>query len=51
MIYIITGASHTEKTAIKNKQNLIVEDRYIPFDWRKDFEAEYISEIKFICFA
>ncbi len=39
------------KTAIENKQNLIVEGCYIPFDWRKDFEAEYISEIKFICLA
>ena len=39
------------KTAIENKQNLIVEGCYIPFDWRKDFDAEYISEIKFICLA
>ncbi|MBO7583775.1 MAG: AAA family ATPase [Treponema sp.] len=39
------------KTAIENKQNLIVEGCYIPFDWRKDFEEEYISEIKFICLA
>ena len=31
------------KTAIENKQNLIVEGCYIPFEWRKDFEAEYIS--------
>ena len=29
------------KTAIENKQNLIVEGCYIPFDWSKDFEAEY----------
>ena len=39
------------KTAIENKQNLIVEGCYIPFEWRKDFEAEYISEIQFICLA
>ena len=26
------------KTAIENKQNLIVEGCYIPFDWAKDFE-------------
>ena len=37
------------KTAIENKQNLIVEGCYIPFDWAKDFDAEYLSEIKFIC--
>ena len=26
------------KTAIENKQNLIIEGCYIPFDWEKDFE-------------
>ena len=26
------------KTAIENKQNLIIEGCYIPFDWQKDFE-------------
>ena len=26
------------KTAIENKQNLIVEGCYIPYDWRKDFD-------------
>ena len=39
----------TLKTAIENKQNLIVEGCYIPFDWKKDFSDEYISNIKFIC--
>ncbi|MBO4908033.1 MAG: adenylate kinase [Lachnospiraceae bacterium] len=39
------------KTAIENKQNLIVEGCYIPFDWRKDFEEEYLSDIRFICIA
>lgn len=37
------------KTAIENKQNLIVEGCYIPFDWAKDFEAEYLTEIKYLC--
>lgn len=37
------------KTAIENKQNLIVEGCYIPFDWQKDFSAEYIGNIRFIC--
>ena len=27
------------KTAIENKQNLIVEGCYIPFDWQKDFDS------------
>ena len=37
------------KTAIENKQNLIVEGCYIPFDWQQDFTANYLSEIKYIC--
>lgn len=37
------------KTAIENKQNLVVEGCYIPFDWAKDFEAEYLREIRFYC--
>ena len=37
------------KTAIENKQNLIVEGCYIPFDWEKDFTKEYLDEIKYFC--
>jgi 2-phosphoglycerate kinase len=37
------------KTAIENKQNLIVEGCYVPSDWQKDFEDEYLENIKFIC--
>lgn len=37
------------KTAIENKQNLIIEGCYIPFDWQKDFDESYLSEIKFYC--
>ena len=37
------------KTAIENKQNLIVEGCYIPFDWQKDFENEYFKDIKYYC--
>ena len=39
------------KTAIENKQNLIMEGCYVPFDWRKDFDAHYLKEIRFICLA
>ena len=39
------------KTAIENRQNLIVEGCYIPCDWRKDFDNDYLSEIRFICLA
>lgn len=37
------------KTAIENRQNLIVEGCYIPFDWAEDFEREYLNEIRFYC--
>ncbi len=37
------------KTAIENKQNLIVEGCYIPFDYAKDFEPEYLENIKYYC--
>lgn len=37
------------KTAIENEQNLIVEGCYIPFDWQKDFEKEYLEIIKYYC--
>lgn len=39
------------KTAIENDQNLIVEGCYVPYDWRKDFDCDYASEIWFICLA
>lgn len=37
------------KTVIENNQNLIVEGCYIPFTWSKDFESEYIENIKYYC--
>ncbi|MBE5965181.1 MAG: adenylate kinase [Lachnospira sp.] len=37
------------KTAIENDQNLIVEGGYIPFDWQKDFEQQYLEHIKYYC--
>jgi len=37
------------KTAIENKQNLIVEGCYIPFDWAKYFKSEYLDSIKYYC--
>lgn len=37
------------KTAVENKQNLIVEGCYIPFDWQKDFTSEYLENIRYIC--
>ena len=37
------------KTAIENRQNLIVEGCYIPFDWEKDFDQGYRKEIRYVC--
>ena len=37
------------KTAIENRQNLIVEGCYIPFDWARSFEEDYRKEIRYIC--
>lgn len=37
------------KTAIENKQNLIVEGCYIPFTWKQDFDEIYLSQIRYIC--
>ena len=39
------------KTAIENGQHLIVEGCYIPFDWRNDFDEQYLSSIQFVCLA
>lgn len=37
------------KTAVENRQNLIIEGCYIPFDWAKDFDQEYLEHIKYRC--
>ena len=37
------------KTAVENKQNLIVEGCYISFDWQEDFTSEYLENIKYYC--
>ena len=37
------------KTAIENRQDLIVEGCYVPFGWQKDFDAEYLASIRFVC--
>lgn len=37
------------KTAIENKQNLVVEGCYIPFSWKEDFSKEYLNEIYYHC--
>lgn len=37
------------KTAIENRQNLIVEGCYIPFNWVAYFPKEYLKDIKYLC--
>lgn len=37
------------KTAVENKQNLIIEGCYIPEDWEKDFSEKYLNEIHYYC--
>ncbi len=37
------------KTAVENRQNLIVEGGYIPFRWKEDFSPEYLPHIRYRC--
>lgn len=37
------------KTAIENRQHLIVEGCYIPFDWARDFDPRYLEHIRYRC--
>ena len=39
------------KTAVENRQNLVVEGCYIPFDWRQDFDNRYLPSLRFVCLA
>lgn len=47
--YLWPIAREIIKTAIENKQNLIIEGCYIPFEWANDFKPLYLSEIKYRC--
>lgn len=37
------------KTAVENKQNLVIEGCYIPFDWEKGFDLLYLRDIRYYC--
>ncbi len=37
------------KTAIENRQNLIIEGCYIPFGWKQDLEPQYLEHIRWCC--
>lgn len=47
--YLWPIVSEMIKTAIENTQNLIIEGCYIPFDWQKHFDPEYLKHIKYYC--
>jgi len=49
--YLWPIAKEMIKTAIENKQNLIVEGCYIPFDFLKDFSSDYKECISYFAFA
>ncbi|MEE5994478.1 MAG: AAA family ATPase [Oscillospiraceae bacterium] len=48
-VYLWAIVKEIIETAIENDQNLIIEGCYIPFDWKKDFDSKYLSQIKFLC--
>lgn len=48
-IYLWKIVKEIVKTAIENKQNLIVEGCYIPFTWKQDFTEEYLKDIRYYC--
>lgn len=37
------------KTAIENRQNLIVEGCYIPFDWQAGLGEDYLRQMRYVC--
>ena len=39
------------KTAVENRQNLIVEGCYVPDRWREDFSEGYLASVRFVCLA
>ncbi len=47
--YLWPIAREMIKTAVENRQNLIVEGCYIPYDWEKDFDETYRAEIRYRC--
>ena len=47
--YLWPIAREMVKTALENRQNLVVEGCYIPFDWAKDFSGEELRNIRFCC--
>jgi len=47
--YLWPIVSEIVKTAVENRQNLIVEGSYVPVNWRESFTEEYLSDIRLVC--
>ena len=39
------------KTAVENRQDLIVEGCYVPPDWRRGFDERYLTHVRLVCLA
>lgn len=48
-VYLWKIVSEMIKTAVENRQNLIIEGCYFPFDWRSSFDENYLPHIRFYC--
>lgn len=49
VVYLWPIVREIIKTAIENKQNLVVEGCYVPFSWKEDFDGAYLNEIRYYC--
>lgn len=49
MPYLWNITKEIIKTAIENKQDLIVEGCYVPINFQDDFDKEYRNEIRLFC--
>lgn len=47
--YLWNIAKEMVKTAVENRQNLIIEGCYIPYDWARSFDESYLKHIKYRC--
>lgn len=44
--YLWSIVKEIVKTAVENRQDLIIEGCYIPFDWRDSFDEAYLSDLR-----
>lgn len=48
-LYLWPMIREIAKTAIENRQNLVIEGCYIPFHWEHDFDKTYLDQICYVC--